>query len=60
LYICSQLFRYYELEYIHHPTSDRETPKDLLGCVEDNSLVSSGNCRGYVFGDSLFDCSDGE
>ena len=35
--------RYYELEYIHHPTSDRETPKDLWGYVEDNSLIPSGN-----------------
>ena len=52
--------RYYELEYIHHPTSDRETPKDLWKYAKDNPLVSISNCRGYVFVDSLFDSFDSE
>ena len=51
---------HYEFEHIHYPTPFRETLKDLWEYAKDNPLVSIGNCRGYVFGDSLFDSFDSE
>ena len=56
---CVACHRSYRMD-VNYPTPFRETPKDLWEYAKDNPLVSIGNCRGYVFGDSLFDSFDSE